>query len=225
MYRPYLFDELMTLAGKGVFHGGRILEIGPRDGLDSLRLATLDPAELVMVDLPEKREIAANWLKQIPVPYRYIEENIMYMPAEEISELGCFDLIWCTGVIYHNAEQLRFLRKLYKMVAVIGYLVLESATLRGPKKLRDGCYVEIHYPQTYRETGRLTHFPTAKAIKAWLEMVGFSDIRDSRCFERHNRNVIGLRMACIAHKTERDGATVYYGKPGLNPDYLLGDAV
>ena len=55
MYRRHLFEELMTLAGKEIFHGSRILEIGPRDGLDSLRLATLEPAELVMVDLPEKR--------------------------------------------------------------------------------------------------------------------------------------------------------------------------
>lgn len=225
MYRRHLFEELMTRAGKETFHGRRILEIGPRDGLDSLRLASLEPAELVMVDLPEKRELVASWLKRIAVPYRYIEMNIMYMPAEEISELGSFDLIWCTGVIYHNAEQLRFLRKLHKMLAVNGYLVLESSTLRGPKSLRDGCYVQIHYPQTYRETGTVTHLPTAKAIKAWLEMVGFSDIQDSRCFERHNRNLIGLRMACIAHKTEPDSAAVYYGKSGLNPDYRLGDAV
>ncbi len=225
MYRQHLFAELVTLAGKETFHGRRILEIGPRDGLDSLRLATLEPAELVMIDLPEKREIAASWLKRIAVPYRYIEKNIMYMPAEEISELGSFDLIWCTGVIYHNAEQLRFLRKLHEMLAIDGYLVLESATLRGPKSLRDGSYVQIHYPRADRKTGTITHLPTAKAIKAWLEMVGFSDIRDSRCFQPHNRDLIGLRMACIAHKTERDGAAVYYGKSGLNPDYRLGDAV
>ncbi len=56
-------------------------------------------------------------------------------------------------------------------------------------------------------------------------MVGFQDIRESHCFERENRNVIGRRMACIATKTGEDDGDVYYGKSGLNPDYIFGDAV
>ena len=66
--------------------------------------------------------------------------------------LGKFRLIWCTGVLYHNAEQLRFLRKLFNLLEDDGYLVLESATLRLSAKLRQGNYVEIFYPQTYRNT-------------------------------------------------------------------------
>jgi SAM-dependent methyltransferase len=148
----------------------------------------------------------------------------MYLSLEEQSSLGTFDLIWCTGVLYHNAEQLRFLRKLYKLLNTGGYLVLESATLRLARSVRDGCYVEVHYPDTYRNTGTITHLPTANAIKAWLRMVGFLDIHDSSCFEKENRDLVGQRYACICRKTGVDDGDVYYRKSGQNPEYRFGDS-
>ena len=89
------------------------------------------------------------------------------------------------------------MRKLYKLLEVGGWLVLESSTLRGPSLLRDGAYVQIHYPCAFRDTGTVTHLPTAGAIKAWLSMAGFSEIRDSRCFEKDNPDLVGLRMAWL----------------------------
>jgi 2-polyprenyl-3-methyl-5-hydroxy-6-metoxy-1,4-benzoquinol methylase len=225
MYRSFLYQELISLAGRQSFLGKRILEIGPKDGLDSKRLASLEPSELLMIDLPEKRDQVAKWLAEIQCAHRYIEANLMYIPYEEYLSLGKFDLIWCTGVLYHNAEQLRLLRKLYKLLKSDGYFVLESATLRLAKALQDGCYIEIHYPQTYRNTGTVTHLPTANAIKAWLQMVGFQEIHTSSCFEKENRDLIGQRYACICRKTGDDESDIYYGKSGLNPQYKFGDSV
>ncbi len=224
MYRIHLFNELLEHAGRESFRDQRILEIGPRDGLDSQRLAGLDPAELIMVDLPEKRELTDVWLAKVKDPKRYIEANIMYLDAAQQAALGHFGLIWCTGVLYHNAEQLRFLRKLYQFLAPGGWLVLESATLRGPRRLRDGNYVQVHWPDTYRDTGTATHLPTAGAIRAWLDMVGFESITDSRCFDAENRNLTNIRMACLARRSDDDSAAAYYAKSGLNPEYLFGDA-
>ena len=124
----------------------------------------------------------------------------MYMSAEDYEALGSFRLIWCTGVLYHNAEQLRMLRRLYRLLDVGGYLVLESATLRSAKSLPSGAYVQIHYPETYRETGTVTHLPTAGAIKAWLKMVGFRETHDSDCYKRCNKDLIRYRYACICKK-------------------------
>jgi 2-polyprenyl-3-methyl-5-hydroxy-6-metoxy-1,4-benzoquinol methylase len=224
MYRVHLFDELLSVSGQQTFQKKRLLEIGPKDGLDSKRLASLQPSELVMIDLPEKKQQVVAWLSDISCPHKYIEANFMYLPQEEYLSLGKFDLIWCTGVLYHNAEQLRLLRKLYKLLNSGGYLVLESATLRLAKSLRDGCYVEIHYPETYRNTGTITHLPTANAIKTWLRMVGFPEIYDSSCFEKDNRDLVGQRYACICKKTGDDEADIYYGKSGLNPEYRFGDS-
>lgn len=224
MYRVHLFGELLGHAGPEAFRQRRILEIGPKDGRDSRRLASLGPGELVMIDLPEKKGQVVTWLAEIGCPHRYIEANLMYLPQEEYSALGTFGLIWCTGVLYHNAEQLRLLRKLYKLLDTGGYLVLESATLRLAASMRDGCFVEIHYPDTYRNTGTVTHLPTAGAINAWLRMVGFQEIHTSSCYDRENADLVGQRHACICRKTGDDEADVYYGKTGLNPAYRFGDS-
>jgi SAM-dependent methyltransferase len=224
MYRVHLFNELLSITGNDYFTGKRILEIGPKDGLDSKRLASLQPAELVMFDLPEKDGAIKEWLPEITGRNRYIVGNFMYITPAELADLGRFDLIWCTGVLYHNPEQLRFLRKLYKLLNIRGYLVLESATLRQAKALRRGNYVEIHYPDTYRDTGTITHLPSAGAIKSWLKMVGFLEIADSRCFDKENKNLIGQRYACLCKKNAEDEADIYYGKSNLNPKYRFGDS-
>jgi SAM-dependent methyltransferase len=224
MYRVHLFNELLARAGRDFFASKRILEIGPKDGLDSKRLASLQPEELIMIDLPEKNNMVHIWLDTIPSKKRYIERNFLYMPHDEILALGRFDLIWCTGVLYHNAEQLRFLRKLYKLLRQDGYLVLESATLRQSKELAGKPYVEIHYPETYRNTGTVTHLPSASAIRAWLQMVGFQEIIDSTCYEKENKDLAGQRYACIARKSNEDDADIYYGKSGFNPLYKFGES-
>ena len=138
--------------------------------------------------------------------------------------LGKFRLIWCTGVLYHNAEQLRFLRKLFNLLEDDGYLVLESATLSLSKKLRQGNYVEIFYPQTYRNTGKITHLPSAGAIKCWIQMVGFAHIIDSNCYRKDNKDLIGQRYSCICQKTTNSTAGKYYNNSQLNPDYWFGES-
>jgi len=224
MYRSELFKELVDLGVNDRFAGKRVLEIGPKDGRDSNRLASLRPSELVMIDLPEKSANNEIWLRELGCPHRYIEANFMYLPVAEYQGLGKFSLVWCTGVLYHNAEQLRMLRKLYKLLDVGGFLVLESALMRAPKYLRDRMLVEIHYPQTHRDTGTVTHLPTIRAIKAWLTMAGFREITDSNCYRKYNSDVITQRYACICRKAKEDEGDSYYQKSGLNPKYRFGDS-
>jgi SAM-dependent methyltransferase len=224
MYRRELFNELVALAGNAEFQGERVLEIGPKDGLDSARLASLDPRELVLLDLPEKSADVVNWLDEIWCPHSYVEANIMYMAANEFSALGHFQLVWCTGVLYHNAEQLRFLRKMYRLLQPGGYLVLESATLRRPWFLRRGSLVQIHYPRTYKDTGTITHLPTVAAIKAWLNMVGFGEIHDSKCYRASDWRLLWQRYACICRRAADDTAGGYYSKSGRNPAYRFGES-
>ena len=224
MYRVHLFAELGQQAGEHAFRGKRILEIGPRDGLDSKRLAAMDPQELVMIDLPEKRDLVDNWLAEVDCPKRYIEANFAYLDDDEFAALGRFDLVWCTGVLYHNAEQLRFLRRLHTIMNPGGWLVLESATLRGSRALQEGQFVQVYWPDTYRDTGTATHLPSAGAIRAWLDMVGFTEISDSHCFDTENRNLKRIRMACFARRSKDVDAASYYVKSGRNPSYQFGES-
>jgi hypothetical protein len=219
MYRVDLYNQLLAMTGKQEFRDNRILEVGPKDGCDSKRLASLSPKEFVMIDLPNKREGNEKWLGQITgCKTTYLETNFMYMSPEEYQQLGSFYLIWCTGVIYHNPEQMRFLRKLYKLLDVNGYLVLESAVLRVPASLKDGKFVQICYPEPYKQNGNMTHLPTANAVKAWLGMVGFKEIHDSDCHAKYSK-FAGKRYAWICRKGDRDEGHCYFRSP-----YRYGDS-
>ena len=107
-----VFERLSELGALRGFAEKRILEIGPKHGLDSRLLAGLDPEELVLLDLPEKTSRVRDWLPEVHTNTRYIEGNLLYLSPDELAELGTFDLVWCLGVLYHNAEQLRLIRRL-----------------------------------------------------------------------------------------------------------------
>lgn len=138
--------------------------------------------------------------------------------------LGTFGLIWCTGVLYHNAEQFRLLRRLHLLAEPGAVLVLESAITRNPR-FRDCPAVEIFWPETYRGTGTVTHLPSKKAIVAWLEMAGWRNIAEVPCYARFNPDVIDQRVALLAERLgETDLGFEYYARSGLNPAYKVGDA-
>lgn len=220
-YRKYLFDELINRYTDEYFKGKRFLEIGPRDGIDTFRLEELNPSEIVIFDLPDKTEKNLQWLKNLKVNHKFIEENFMYLEPDFFEKLGKFDLIYFTGVLYHNPEQLRFLQKLYEKLNFGGILVLESATTRKRQLLNKNA-VEILYPTTYRGTTTITHLPSSKAIISWLRMVGFQNIVNSNCYKYENYNAIKKRFACIAEKQESDKQDVYYKKQIEDSPYIIG---
>jgi len=219
-YRKYLYEELISYYGEDWFKNKNILEIGPRDGIDTERLSKLKPKKLVLIDLPQENRNNL-WLKNINYNYEFIEKNFLYMDNEEINRLGKFDLIYSTGVIYHNAEQLRFLQKLYSILNKKGTLVLESTTIKNIF-LRNLNLVQIWYPNSFRDTTTITHLPSRKAIKSWLKMVGFNKILDSNCFNHENFNLKNIRYACIAEKNENSLPEKYYTKQDKNSKYYLG---
>lgn len=187
-YRAELFR---LLPERSRFAGERVLEVGPKDGLDSLRLQTLAPRELTFVELPKKADLVERWIGDISVPYQIIWGDIL---EAERWDMDRFALIWCTGVLYHNAEQLRLLRILYELALPGGVLVLESATTRHPL-LRRLSVVQVHWPHTYRDSGTVTHLPSRSAIMAWLDMVGWQRVELLPC---HSRRIARDRAAFYA---------------------------
>jgi len=80
-------------------------------------------------------------------------------------------LVYCSGVIYHLAEQLRLCKILFDFLREGGLLVLESYVVKGEEKA-----VKVFWPDTHQKA-LCHHIPTRGCLKAWLEMVGFSDVR------------------------------------------------
>jgi 2-polyprenyl-3-methyl-5-hydroxy-6-metoxy-1,4-benzoquinol methylase len=220
-YRAFLFQELRErLAGR---RPERILEIGPKDGLDSRRLLGLQPERLTLVDLPRRESENAAWLKDLGEQVEYLSANLMY--SEAVLKLPPFDVVWCTGVLYHNPEQLRMVRRLYDLLVPGGLLVLETATTRN-ERLRDENVVEILYPPPSEETRRrqhlsanVTHVPSARAVRSWLEMVGFRDVAASACHPKVSK--AKDRVAYVARKPLDPSDGAYYTLGG-EPGFVIG---
>lgn len=215
----YIFNRLKELKFLDDLEKKRILEIGPMHGKDSLLLAGLKPKELVLIDLPEKDKRLKEWLPAVSntCPTTYIQGNILYLLPEDFDKLGKFDLVWCTGVIYHNPEQLRLLKKLFDLCRIKGRVVVESEVAHN-RKIRRMNAVEIHWPEPFGDI-TVTHLPSPLAIKSWMEMVGFAEVKIRNILSKLHRNravVTGVRL-------ENSKSYSYY-VDSSNPLYTFGDA-
>jgi SAM-dependent methyltransferase len=215
-YRELLFAELRAYADGTKLQ--RILEIGPKDGQDTRRLLQLEPERLTLIDLPRMREANERWLRQLETErIEYISDNIMYSAA--VHALEPYDLVWCTGVLYHNPEQLRMVRLLGDLLRPAGVLVLESATIRR-RALRDKNCVEILYPPSeavkwrYHVSMNVTHLPSARALESWLGMVGFERIVRAECHRKVSVALARHRAAYLATKPLEPKAGTYYDLTG-----------
>jgi SAM-dependent methyltransferase len=200
--------------------GARILEIGPKHGEDSVLLASLEPLELVLVELPEKTEQLRSWLPRLACRTTHVEGNLLYLPPSTMERLGRFDLVWCLGVLYHNVEQLRLLRTLFRLTADEGRVVIESATTRNAA-LADLNVVELHWPRTYRELPTITHLPSRRAIQSWMEMVGFTEVELRSVY---SRELASQRAVITARRSKASKPYVSYGTDGSNPEYVAGES-
>jgi SAM-dependent methyltransferase len=210
-YRKVLFQELSDYLGDKPL---RILEIGAKDFVDTRRLLTLNPKTLTLVDLPGFEDKYAEFLNQAKYPgLEYLSANLMY--DQRVNDLSPYNLVWCTGVLYHNPEQLRMVRKLYDLLTPGGVLVLESATTRHPKLIHENA-VEIVHPMTeelkkkYRISTNVSHLPSKKAMKSWLELVGFEKVVKSNCYSSTSRALDRTRGAFFARKPLAAAAGRYY---------------
>ena len=225
-YRALLFEELLAYLGDQ--RPSRVLEIGPKDGLDTRRLLTLEPKRLTLIDLPRTEAANRRWLAEIASPaIEYISANLMY--SDVVRALPPYDVIWCTGVLYHNPEQLRMLRLLYDLLEPGGVLVLESATTRNPR-LRNASCVEVLYPPSpalkrkYHISANISHLPSARALAAWMQMLGFERITAARCHCRVSRALARARAAFLGTKPSAARSPVYYAL-GQEDGYEIGRAL
>jgi hypothetical protein len=211
-YRAYLFEELVAyLDGR---RPKRILEIGPKDGADTQRLLQLDPERLTLLDLPRLEASNRVWLDRIGSSrIAYVSANLMC--SEAVSRLEPFDVVWCTGVLYHNPEQLRMVRRVADLVKPGGVLVLESATTRR-SRLRAANCVEVLYPPSEKSKRKhhvsmnITHLPSARAIESWLGMVGLERVVRASCHCRVFGDLALARAAFLATRPLAARPTLYY---------------
>lgn len=174
----------------------------------------------MLLDLAEKSDLVRTWLPAITCPTRHIEGNLLYLSDDALDNLGTFELVWCCGVLYHNVEQLRMIRRLFQLTRPGGRVVIESATTRN-RLLQRHNVVELHWPTPYRELPTITHLPSRNAIRSWMEMVGFSDVVARPVY---SRKLASHRAVLTGTRPEQARPYVGYGELGSSPDYVAGDA-
>ena len=84
---------------------------------------------------------------------------------------GCFDVIFCLGILYHRPSPLEALRDLHTALVPGGRLILESQAIPGDQP------VALFPERTYAKVPGTWFVPTASCLHNWLTRSGFKAVR------------------------------------------------
>ncbi len=89
---------------------------------------------------------------------------------------GCFDVIFCLGILYHRPSPVEALRGLHAALRPGGTVIIESQAIPGDEP------VALFPAHTYAKVPGTWFVPTATCLANWLTRTGFAHVR---CFCRH----------------------------------------
>jgi len=111
-----------------------VLEFCPKFGHHSRWIdRNLNPVKLVMVELPQKKKYVDDWISSVRCKYQVIYESLI--SSETIRNLETFDLIFCTGLLYHTVEHFKILNIVRRCLKDDGLVVFQSSILKVPRIL------------------------------------------------------------------------------------------
>lgn len=166
-----------SLAGK------KVLDIGCWSGGDLLILRGLG-AHVEAIEEHEKSAASARGLcRALEVPAE-ISSTSLYTDRPEWRQR--FDLIYCSGVIYHVTDPVLFLRICFAYLAVGGRLIVET------KAHADNAGSVCGYSGTL-EKGWNWFAPNWTALGRWLSDAGFSP-EQVRLHQRQNGRLLGFGL-------------------------------
>ena len=182
----------------------RYFEVGPKHGLHTLAIDSYQPMSITCVEAPNK--IRSNemfkiqngsWINLVKTE-RF---DIHYQDFSEYTTENKFDLIFYSGIIYHNTDQIGHLKKLHSIANTGAYLAFESSTSRN-EVIKDLNVIEVHHPPysgLYRGIETCSFHPTKKACKSMLEITGWEIIDDS---DNHEEFSSPERISILCKKSD-----------------------
>ena len=137
------------------YHMWRMLGAGAR------QVWGIDPSELFLVQFEAIRKLMGN------------DERVNLLPLgiEQLPELEAFDTVFSMGVLYHRRSPIDHLIQLKNQLAAGGELILETLVIEGDENA-----VLVPFDR-YAQMRNVYFFPSALALKVWLEKVGFIDVK------------------------------------------------
>ena len=97
--------------------------------------------------------------------------HLLPLGIEHLPKLEAFDTVFSMGVLYHRRSPLDHLIQLKDQLLPGGELILETLVIEGDE-------TSVLVPVSrYAQMRNVYFFPSARALKVWLEQVGFHNVR------------------------------------------------
>ncbi len=130
-------------------------------GEGAYQVIGIDPSELFLIQFEAVRKLMGG------------NDKIHLLPLgiEQLPELQAFDTVFSMGVLYHRRSPLDHLIQLKNQLVSGGELILETLVIEGDENA-----VLVPFDR-YAQMRNVYFFPSALALKAWLEKVGFVDVK------------------------------------------------
>ncbi|KGJ93571.1 tRNA 5-methoxyuridine(34)/uridine 5-oxyacetic acid(34) synthase CmoB [Colwellia psychrerythraea] len=157
-----LAEHISDLSGKYV------LDIGCGSGYHLWRMRGAGAKFVVGIDPTQLFLMQFNAIKH------FINDNSVHLlplGVEQLPDLKAFDTVFSMGVLYHRRSPIDFLYQLKAQLVKGGELVLETLIVDGDENT-------VLVPgERYAKMRNVWFLPSEKAMCAWLERCGFSNVR------------------------------------------------
>ncbi|CAH8195142.1 tRNA 5-methoxyuridine(34)/uridine 5-oxyacetic acid(34) synthase CmoB [Vibrio aestuarianus] len=146
-----------------------VLDVGCGNGYHMWRMlgegarlcVGIDPSHLFLVQFEAVRKLLGDDQRA----------HLLPLGIEQLPELNAFDTVFSMGVLYHRRSPLDHLIQLKNQLVSGGELILETLVIEGDE---NAVLVPV---DRYAQMRNVYFFPSAKALKVWLEKCGFEDVR------------------------------------------------
>jgi len=146
-----------------------VLDVGCGNGYHMWRMlgegarltVGIDPSHLFLIQFEAIRKLMGDDQRA----------HLLPLGIEQLPKLEAFDTVFSMGVLYHRRSPLDHLVQLKDQLVSGGELVLETLVIEGDENT-------VLVPTSrYAQMRNVYFFPSAKALKVWLKLVGFEEIR------------------------------------------------
>lgn len=157
-----LAEHISDLSGKYV------LDIGCGSGYHLWRMRGAGAEFVVGIDPTQLFLMQFNAVKHF---INDSQVHLLPLGVEQLPELKAFDTVFAMGVLYHRRSPIDFLYQLKAQLVKGGELVLETLIVDGDENT-------VLVPgERYAKMRNVWFLPSEKALCAWLERCGFSNVR------------------------------------------------